>query len=471
MGKVKEIKSRLNNLNRLNEENVKVLIVVEFLKVLGYDPNTFDFEHPVYHQNKRADIVIKANNTEYFYVETKRGDVELSQYDIIQLANYLNIRSIEWGLLTNGKELILLNNKIHTSLLEESALEDIIVFRINLLTGKEIKYLRFLSREAIFDTRVTNYFKDIAQFRAYKYPKGKGSYKVYKGTLNNFFTYYADKENKYRPLEQIRVDEFEDFLIYEQEEKVNTGNPIKAQDTFKNKYSHIRSMLIELKKNRYITSHHFEEERNKLIDKFNYEETNKDKTLLNQENIQIMLNFFENTENALRDTTILLLCIYMGLERSTIKDLQENMFEFKHNTIEIDGRKIPIPNKISFLVNRLIEENKSKGIRGRHLFYTYYSNKYNVISESAIHEMFKRLKNINPADEKWGIFSAQYIRNCLIEKLFKNNYSIEEISYLTGMDLCNISKYISYDIICKQVNLIKKKRLQRRHPFEKFLEL
>lgn len=474
MDKIKEIKARFNRLENLNEENIKIKIVLDILISLGYDSETFDFEHEVYHRDQIADIAIKINDNEYFYVEVKNGKNNLSERDIIQLAGYLNIKGIEWGLLTNGKELILINNKITSLPNKDPVLGDRIIFRIDLMTRKEMDCLDFVSKEAIFDTKVTNYFRDMAQFKAYKYPyasKNVSGYGVYKSTLKGFFTYYANKHNEYIPINEIRTHEFKAFLEYEQEKKKGINKSIKSQNTFKNKYSHIRSMLHELKKQKYIPNHNFNQERDKLIEKLEYKEINKDKNFFNEENVSEILKFMESTQSPVRNKVIFLLSIYMGLERSTLKNIETRMFDLEKNIIKIDERTIPLPSKLGLLVKELIKENKSKRIKGKYLFYTNYFKKYNVMTESAINDLFIRFKDINPNDEKWTVFSPQYIRECLIEKLFENNYSIEEISYLIGMDLKNISKYISSDKINSQVDLFKNRRLQRKHPFEKFLEI
>lgn len=471
MDKIKEIKDRFNRLENLNEENIKIKIVLDILIALGYDSETFDFEHKVYHRDQIADIAIKINDKEYFYVEVKNGYNGLSEKNIIQLAGYLHTKSIEWGLLTNGKELILINDDIRTQSTEESALEDKIVLRINLMTIKKVNNLRFMSMEAIFETGVTKYFKAIAQFKAYKFPGDNKNFNVYKGTLNNFFNYFIDKENKYVDIEKIRVDEFKSFLEYEQDKKKNISRSVRSQSTFKNKYSHIRSMLQELKKQKYISHHNFEQERDKLIKELEYKEVSKDKNFFNEENVSEILKFMESTQSPVRNKVIFLLSIYMGLERSTLKNIETRMFDLEKKIIKIDERTIPLPSKLGLLVKELIKENKSKRIKGKYLFYTNYFKKYNVMTESAINDLFIRFKDINPNDKKWTVFSPQYIRECLIEKLFENNYSIEEISYVIGMDLKNISKYISSDKINSKIDLFKNRRLEKKHPFEKFLEI
>ncbi|UZW12599.1 type I restriction enzyme HsdR N-terminal domain-containing protein [Clostridium pasteurianum] len=465
---IDSIKKNFEKLSRVNEENIKVLIIVEVLKKLGYEPSTFDFEPPVY-KRERADIKIQVSQNDFLYIETKRGDCDLGQDDIIQIAQYLNVNSIEWGILTNGKEYFLINNKIDTVTISESALQDKVVFRINLSTNKEVKFFKYLSKEAIFDSKVTKYFKEIAQFRAYKYPNGTGSWNTYRGTLCSFFTYYADKESKYRPLKEIRVDDFEQFLHYEQKQKEGTGKSVNALDTFNNKYSHIRSMFNELKKHDKIGNHNFEEERKKLVKNLNYTSVSKEENYLNYNNIKIAFEFLKSTERPVRNITLFLFSIFMGLERSTIRNLNWKMFNSNRTIINISGRVTPLPIKLTEYIKKLEIQNKEDGIKGNYVFYTYYGKKFNQITESAINDVFDRLKKIDEDNIKWTYFSPQYIRNYLVIGLFENGYSIEEIVYLTGMELVNISTLIKFDEICKNVNL-KKKHVERKHPFGILLE-
>ena len=159
----------------------------------------------------------------------------------------------------------------------------------------------------------------------------------------------------------------------------------------------------------------------------------------------------------------------MGLERSALIDLNKKMFNLEKSEFKIGNRIIPLPTKITFLVSELIRDNTKKGIKGSHLFYTYYLKKYNVMTENSINKVFERIKNIDLSNEKWTVFSPQYIRSCLIKLLFENNYTIEDISYLTGMDLTNISKHITFEEICNKVNLSNNNPKLAKHPFAKFL--
>lgn len=90
-----------------NEENVKNMIVVPFLEVLGWKKlENMDFEHHVL-RNKRADIALfldKKNGMPDVVVETKRLHAELDNH-VTQALLYAFDKGIEWVVLTNGDEI------------------------------------------------------------------------------------------------------------------------------------------------------------------------------------------------------------------------------------------------------------------------------------------------------------------------------------------------------------------------------
>ncbi|MUT65530.1 type I restriction enzyme HsdR N-terminal domain-containing protein [Paenibacillus sp. NEAU-GSW1] len=453
-------------LDDLKEENVKNKLIVELFKNLGYSIFDFDFEPPVF-ERQRVDFSISiAEKNQILYVETKRGDQKLLPKHIDQIISYLYKRGIEWGILCNGKELLLINHNITSHPNNEHTVVNKVVFNINLFSNKDVGYLKFISKEFLFDKGITNYFRDIAQFKALKYPGNNNpSWSVYKSTLVNFFMFYGMKEKRYRPLDEIRVDDFEDYLRTDQKNKNNLNKKIKSQDTFNNKYSHIRSMLNELKANNKIRSHLFIEERAKMVKTLNTEAVQRNTGIFSAENIKYAITFLQSGETPLRDTVIFLFCIYMGLERSLLRKLEWGMFDEKRQNIFVEHRRIPIPELLRKQLILLEKENKSKNIKGQHLFYTYYRKKYNPITESAINDVFNRFMKIN---EDWRDLSPQFVRMNLIKILFENGMSIEKISFLTGMDLIGISKLISQDDIRIKVNNSNEEFLSS-HPFEKIL--
>jgi len=85
------------------EENVKLKIVLELLKLLGYDTvKDMDFEHFV--KNKRADIAILYNQKPKIMIECKSIEQDLDKH-IEQALSYAINKQVPFVILTNGVEI------------------------------------------------------------------------------------------------------------------------------------------------------------------------------------------------------------------------------------------------------------------------------------------------------------------------------------------------------------------------------
>jgi site-specific recombinase XerD len=465
-----KIKNIYNQFSNSNEENIKIHVVSRILEILGYDKLTFNYEHPMLHRKGRADIAIKITDEEYLFVETKKPNHPLNEDEIEQLSSYLFNRSLEWGILTNGKQYILLNNLIKTLPNSVNSILNRVIFKIDIFNPNDNQVFEYFSKKNLFKTKTTHFFRDIAQFKALRYPASHKSWAPYKSTLIGFFTYYAQQEKRYRNLQEIRIDDFEEYLIYDKDQKKHQKKNMKSKETIKNKYSHIRSFFFHLKKNNIIPSHHFVEGKKKLMESLKFDNEIKNDDVLQEKNIEIILNFYRSSsENSLRNEVLFLLCLYLGLDRSSIEIINKDMFSIDMGIINIKGRKIPLPTKLHEKIDLLFKENKKKKIKGNHLLYTHHKKVYYPTTGGAINSVFESLVAIDRKDKKWSNLSPSFIRINLIKKLFLANYSIEEIAYLTGSDLPGISKIITYEDILNKVDLIKGKRDKKEHPFSKFL--
>ena len=129
------------------------------------------------------------------FVETKKYSKDLDGDDVRQLIEYLSMHSVLWGILTNGRQYYLINNSINIH--DGNGTKDIInkvVLYVEIGVGnnraKNEKYLKYFSKECIFERKVTNYYRDVAQFFAWQTFKNEGSKSGYVNTLYNFFDYY-----------------------------------------------------------------------------------------------------------------------------------------------------------------------------------------------------------------------------------------------------------------------------------------
>lgn len=399
-------------------------------------------------------------------MEVKKANKELTEKEQSQLSGYLASNNIEWGILTNGKNFILYNSKIESlpNVNSRQVYLDRIVFDIDIFSKRDLELIKYFSKESIFDSKISNYFKDIAQFKALKFPEKSSSWAPYKGTLLKFFKYYAERQQRYIELEHIRVFEFEDFLHKEWNAKSTNGKSIKSLDTFINKYSHIRSFFQTLK----IKSNGFDEDKMELIRKFNVKaENDRVMDILTNNNVELILDFYSNRKrDTLRNKVVFLLCLCFGLERSTLMALTYDALN--KDKLTIGDRVLTLPPKIKNLLDELVKENKKKKIKGEHLFYTKYQNKYRPMSPSGINYIFDILEEIDASDSNWSKLSPAYVRTYIIKELFRNNYPLEEVMYLTGADYSSISNIISYKEILEQVKSRRKKD-KKVHPFNEFL--
>ena len=100
------------------------------------------------------------------------------------------------------------------------------------------------------------------------------------------------------------------------------------------------------------------------------------------------------------------------------------------------------------------------------------SNKLVRPTVGTVNGIFNSLVNIDKSDAAWTYFCPQYVRECLIQSMFKNGYSIEQIAAYVGVDVARIISTIPTESIVKE----GRKRLKKgnaavvMHPFEKATE-
>lgn len=126
-------------------------------------------------------------------------------------------------------------------------------------------------------------------------------------------------------------------------------------------------------------------------------------------------------------------------------------FDKEYKYLTVDGRKIILPK---LLRDYIVELNRiSKNIKTKFPFVLQKrkENKYIPMNDWNINDVFNSFTKISK-EEKWEMFSPKYVRNGLILSLYAANYSIEDIMYITGIDINNISKYILREEMMKRVN-------------------
>lgn len=470
---VSELRKTYNYISKnqpLTEENIKINLVREvFLKQMGYDLLNCTYERDS--KGKRSDISIAIHEgREIFFIETKRGDEKLSYENVNQTLNYLKAPGMEWGLITNGKEYMLVNAKIETppDLMNEAYKHNVVFwFDILELRNQErtdIRYFKYLEYERIFEKRTTTFYKDMAQFKAIAFPDNTRSWATYKSTLSQFFDFFSEKRRtKYKNgiLEEITLEDFRSFIEFKQSDESGTRSVTSSQ-SIANIYSHISSMLNTLKENGKITRTHFDKGRSYSLEDFEVTGNRKSNNYLTTENVRSAIDYYIDKLHAERDICVFLLCSSMGLERPNIMELiwDDVNLQAKKPFIKVGVRELELPLLLVSCLQVLKIEHKTEKIKGSYVFNTVHKGKYKPFSESTVNGVFDKLKNISE-EEQWSFFSPQYVRICLIDIMFSAGYSIDEIIYQTGIDVKNIHRYINNeDIIARQKNprgLIKKK--------------
>ena len=81
----------------------------------------------------------------------------------------------------------------------------------------------------------------------------------------------------------------------------------------------------------------------------------------------------------------------------------------------------------------------------------FYNKQYKPMKEWNINDVFDNFAKITN-DEKWKNYSPKYLRCCLIKTLFATGYSLEDIIYITGIDIKNLANLIGTDEILERKN-------------------
>lgn len=434
------------------EENIKIKIVIPILEELGYELSSMSFEHEVFKGKKYCDIAIKVRTDQYLYVEVKRGDYFITDKDIMQLSNYLNTAGIEWGIITNGSKYILINNNIKLPSSDKKVLEVDI--------NRDSNNLKYFSKEYLFGNRKTYYYTYVAYFKGIRgYKDEDQTWIVYRGTIYKFIKYLEDKYNDFEELEKINKRDIIEFL---EKECRNSRRDIDSDETIKNKISHINTMYEVLYENKVIRNIPFDKKRDDILNKFKLESKKYD-LVLEKRDIETIFFHLEKGRNSLRNKTIITLATFLGLNKSQILKVRKESFDFINNTIVLNGRIVPLPEKIINMVKELINKNEAEGIKGNGVFYCRYNGKYKLINKEVLGEVLKEVQKID--EEKFRKFTYNRSRIMAVRILFDNGFSIDDIVRITGIKLTGIAKIIDNNEIYDKTDKGLRKRIENNHPF------
>ena len=489
----KEIKEKIALLGNKaeSEENLKVHITKWMLVQLGYDEDTFDYEHTLCrdkvanHKTRHADIFIPVENAGGMFVETKKYNKNLTEQDVIQLAEYISMKKdIEWGILTNGRQIFLLNNSIDISGKNDKNFMNKVVMNVeyNVRNGHVIneKYIKYFSKGNIYDTHTTYYFKAVAQFIAKHTFKKTTGIPHYQNTLWQFFDYYVSQghtyilfgSNPYKALEDIADKDYIEFLQnYNSRTKKTSGKVPLA------KCSHIKTMYDELEKNGYISNNTMKgvRERAKIeFETFVDEQVSLPDNILSEKNVQIILSDFENSP---RKIIVFCLAAYYGWTRDKIYSFMTNQWEcidFKKHSFIVDQNVYPMIKIIEDNLVKIRESYKKRGIKSpKAIYVTKYNGKCKIVEMDVISDIFNDVKKCDKIEKDRRYFNPQNTRASAIKNMLIAGCSIEEIVYITDSPLSQLVKYLPADIIIK--NGARKWKTKAggkyKHPIKKMVDI
>lgn len=459
---IKELRREFNRRKEnLQEDNIRIHIIANtFLEYCGYDIKECIYEAPT--GKGYCDMLLPFGENEALVIEVKTGKRNLVEKDIEQVKRYADVKQQRLAILTNGYEYVLLDFDIKSNpVIKEDSLKSYVVFWFNIFQARgkgltELKYFKYLNFVNLVKRQSTLFYCDIAQYREWKLEQGMKavSWNAYRCTLSQFFDFYSQKvvyKNKYKPggkeaYETLGMDVIKDFI---KERKRNSENI--SRDTINNNYTHIYNMLYELKKHGKISYIRLDDSRKRNLVEYDDIESKKNYEIIETEDIEEVINFLKQRRNATRDIALFLLTVTLGLERSQLLELTWDNFDkgFKH--IIIEKRKIELCNLLQKYLIQLYTDKKRNKIKTPQIFQLHYNQQYKPMNEWNVNDVFDHFAKITN-DEKWKNYSPKYLRCCLIKTLFATGYSIEDIVYITGIDLKNITNLITTDEILERKN-------------------
>lgn len=465
----------------MNEETIKNIIVIPFLRNIGYDEESIKFRYEEPCDAGKVDVFLQIKGSmEGVYVETKRGDLDIGEKEIKQIVNYMDVSHITWGILTNGKKYYLLNSDIVSEKSSGSgeALLDKVVMTcgLNPRSKSEREAIKYFSRQYLFDTQKTLFMKSIAQFKAFKDYR---DWNVYFSTLFGFFNYYCtiiepdlsipkSNQHLYTFLSNIRERDFIHFLLTIKPKKKDK-NKISL-DIVKSKCSHITEMYRELERRGFITTNNFRDIRTEAVNLFMNEsivaENANYNNHLTTQNVRKIIENFSQSSRPEVTVRIVVFClvVYYGFTKSQVEEflLQSwDCIDWDKKTVLYNGVKRSLPlvlennlKKIKVVTGRKKSILLKNGERGQ------------AISKDIVATAFNDIKKMKDVDGH-EYFTPEYTRKMLVINFFETGFSIEEISAYIGISLNSIEEILGKEVIMKiGFKRLMKKRPSLEHPFE-----
>lgn len=432
-----------------NKEKIESLMAA-----LGYDHDLFrvDFYNQGYFiQNKENEM----QKVGLLICET-----EITKKDEISLLNLLG-QSVDWGIITDGKKIVLVNKNVETSMIEHWKTGKIVLEEK--LSGKNTgAYLKYFTRKELFVTRNSLYYKDIVQYRNTQYRGNEESWAGYNSSLKRFFNHYVEKcGGDYDGYEKFTYADFESFIM---DARVHSPSSIV------NMYAHVS---VYLRDKIGIRRNGFELSRKEVLKSFTGVQKEELGDILDKRRLKEINIFFQRKKkDQLRNLTIFYLAVCYGIERRQICQLQWSQVKWEKEEITLDNVNKPLPKQLLYLLKQLQCENKQKGYPDEFVFYTERNGKVSPITKDVVNRLFSSLTQIDKDDPIYTQYSLAKIRRTLAGILLKD-LPLDEVMYLLSIEAENLGAYLTSEEIYVQAKIKldeKKENMTNWHPMEKVLE-
>ncbi|WP_411682459.1 type I restriction enzyme HsdR N-terminal domain-containing protein [Clostridium thailandense] len=461
---------------KINEETIKNSIVTELLKMLGYKTKWFFYEYPTYGGKKRVDISLKCSKSakSFLFIEVKKPTKKLNNKDYEQICTYTSLNGIEWGMLTNGKEYILFNSFINDDIFHKEVLRfsllDIDVKRRKASYDNNIATLKFFSYDCLIKSKNTNYFIYLAKFK--KSFDKIHSYKQYESTIFSYLNYLSDTVPQFE-LCNIRPNTFKEFLIETIPTSSWNNKKTKSMATIINKFSHINSFYSKViepieKQNPFknLTQSQFLNEISSYYDL--KEKESVDIPLVTIEELKMLLEHLKSNRHSLRNKVILLLCIYAGLDKNELSNINLKDVNDRISMLKVGKRILPIPISLRGIITEYINERKSIKTNCPYLFCSgKYSGKHDKISDSSMDIILNtQFNSLNIPEERKKVLNSSSIKKSLIINLHLSDVPLQEIAKFTGLSLSSLEEYITKE----DIEGVKLKKVLENHPYNEIFK-
>lgn len=480
-----------------NEDTTEERVVIPFLEYIGYKKEWGTPQQRIDIKNT-CDRLICSPNGSKLIVEVKRAKHKLNNEDKEQILRYLDNEVVEWGILTNGNQYLLVNH-----LLNDLKPVDRYCLRYDLKREKfhpicksmNDLFLNYFTFDYIFNRKATKFF---AEFHRYKVKclsnSSIASIKQYESTHFNFFNYVTKDINDSVGLNDLNPRNLIKYF------KNDLENKELSKQTIINRFRYVKSFVDFLEKEDILLNRNdfIKYTNEEIIKELNLTSRKKEIAPITLVEIASLLKLQENDhKNGLRNIIVTQLICYLALSRESIINIkytdiagydknrkkipleviQKQKFG-KSNIVDIyylkiNNTRVRLPESMNKNLTAYIIQRKRDNIKFNNFFYSQYTidnEKFRIMSVSTINQIindsFNKIYTI--PEERRKHLNYSLLRTSVI-KLLYDKFSLEELSKFTGLTVDTLYKsLINSEPLKTKVDKVYTK-LFKEHPLNKVL--